>query len=213
MNTMDILKEKLRETGFKITPQRRAVIDILLKHNSEHLSSEQIYDLVRVDCPEIGLATVYRTMQLLDEIGVISKLNLDDGCIRYEISLNKNECHNHHHLICKNCSKIIEVQEDLLESIESKIQERYKFDIVDHDVKFYGLCEDCKKYRILYFHTTIEENKKGSTKEINSYIIAVCSKCKSTYRFNLKHISNENEEKYEVKEGYVEVSEYVYMEK
>ena len=141
----NILKEKLRETGFKITPQRRAVIDILLKHNSEHLSSEQIYDLVRVDCPEIGLATVYRTMQLLDEIGVISKLNLDDGCIRYEISLNKNECHNHHHLICKNCSKIIEVQEDLLESIESKIQERYKFDIVDHDVKFYGLCEDCKK--------------------------------------------------------------------
>ena len=93
MTTMDILKEKLRETGFKITPQRRAVIDILLKHNTEHLSSEQIYDLVRVDCPEIGLATVYRTMQLLDEIGVISKLNLDDGCIRYEISLNKNECH------------------------------------------------------------------------------------------------------------------------
>ena len=74
-------------------------------------------------------------------------------------------------------------------------------------------CEDCKKYRILYFHTTIEENKKDSTKEINSDIIAVCSKCKSTYRFNLKHISNENEEKYEVKEGYVEVSEYVYMEK
>ena len=121
MTTMDILKEKLRETGFKITPQRRAVIDILLKHNTEHLSSEQIYDLVRVDCPEIGLATVYRTMQLLDEIGVISKLNLDDGCIRYEISLNKNECHNHHHLICKNCSKIIEVQEDLLESIENMV--------------------------------------------------------------------------------------------
>ena len=144
MNTMDILKDKLRETGFKITPQRRAVIDILLKHDSEHLSSEQIYDLVRVDCPEIGLATVYRTMQLLDEIGVISKLNLDDGCIRYELSLNKDECHNHHHLICKNCSKIIEVKEDLLENIEKQIQEIYKFNIVDHDVKFYGLCENCK---------------------------------------------------------------------
>ena len=134
MDTMDILKEKLRETGFKITPQRRAVIDILLKHKSEHLSSEQIYDLVRVNCPEIGLATIYRTMQLLDEIGV-----------RYELSLNKDECHNHHHLICKNCSKIIEVQEDLLESIENKIQQIYKFSIIDHDVKFYGLCEDCKQ--------------------------------------------------------------------
>ncbi|RRH41173.1 transcriptional repressor, partial [Clostridioides difficile] len=82
-NTMDLLKDKLKETGFKITPQRRAIVEILLKHDHSHLSSEEIYDLVRVDCPEIGLATVYRTMQLLDEIGLISKLNLDDGCIRY----------------------------------------------------------------------------------------------------------------------------------
>ena len=143
VNTMDILKEKLKETGFKITPQRRAIVDILLKNNSEHLSSEEIYDLVRVECPEIGLATVYRTMQLLDEVGVISKLNLDDGCIRYELNLDKDDCHNHHHLICKKCGKIMEVKEDLLDSIENQIQELYKFNIVDHDVKFYGTCEDC----------------------------------------------------------------------
>ena len=145
MNTMELLKERLKETGFKITPQRRAIVEILLKQSDKHLSSEEIYDLVRVDCPEIGLATVYRTMQLLDEVGAISKLNLDDGCIRYEISLNKDECHNHHHLICKSCSKIVEDQEDLLESIEKKIQELYKFEILDHDVKFYGICENCKK--------------------------------------------------------------------
>ena len=100
-NVMDELKDKLKETGFKITPQRRAIIEILLKHENEHLSSEEIYDLVRVDCPEIGLATVYRTMQLLDDINVISKLNLDDGCVRYEINLNKEDCHHHHHLICQ----------------------------------------------------------------------------------------------------------------
>lgn len=145
MDTMDILKEKLRETGFKITPQRRAVIDILLKHKSEHLSSEQIYDLVRVNCPEIGLATIYRTMQLLDEIGVISKLNLDDGCIRYEINLNKSETHNHHHLICKKCGKIIEVEDDLMDNVEKEIQSVYKFKILDHDIKFYGVCEVCNK--------------------------------------------------------------------
>ncbi len=144
-NTMDMLKDKLRETGFKITPQRRAIIDILLKNESNHLSSEEIYDLVKVDCPEIGLATVYRTMQLLDEIDVISKLNLDDGCIRYELSLNKDECHNHHHLICKNCSKIIEVKEDLLDNIEKSIESAYNFSILDHDVKFYGICEECNK--------------------------------------------------------------------
>ncbi len=144
MNTMDLLKEKLKETGFKITPQRRAIVEILLKHKDKHLSSEEIYDLVRVECPEIGLATVYRTMQLLDDVGAISKLNLDDGCIRYEIDLDNSDAHNHHHLICKNCSCIIEVKEDLLESIEEQIQQIYKFNILDHDVKFYGLCEDCK---------------------------------------------------------------------
>ena len=106
-NVMDELKDKLKETGFKITPQRRAIIEILLKHENEHLSSEEIYDLVRVDCPEIGLATVYRTMQLLDDINVISKLNLDDGCVRYEINLNEEDCHHHHHLICSKCNKII----------------------------------------------------------------------------------------------------------
>lgn len=145
MNTMDLLKDKLKETGFKITPQRRAIVEILIQHNDKHLSSEEIYDLVRENCPEIGLATVYRTMQLLDDVGVISKLNLDDGCIRYEICLDKNDSHNHHHLICKNCSKIIEVKEDLLDTIENEIQKHYKFDILDHDVKFYGLCEECSK--------------------------------------------------------------------
>lgn len=144
MDQMDILKEKLKETGFKITPQRRAIVETLLKNKDEHLSSEEIYDLVRVDCPEIGLATVYRTMQLLDEVGAISKLNLDDGCIRYEIDLDDSDAHNHHHLICKNCGKIIEVKEDLLDSIELEIQKLYKFSIIDHDLKFYGLCESCK---------------------------------------------------------------------
>lgn len=144
MNQMDILKEKLKETGFKITPQRRAIVETLLKHKDKHLSSEEIYDLVRNDCPEIGLATVYRTMQLLDEVGAISKLNLDDGCIRYEIDLDDSDAHHHHHLICKNCGKIIEVKEDLLDSIELEIQNLYNFSIVDHDLKFYGLCEECK---------------------------------------------------------------------
>ena len=109
------------------------------------MSSEEIYDLVRVDCPEIGLATVYRTMQLLDDINVISKLNLDDGCVRYEINLNEEDCHHHHHLICSECNNIIEVKEDLLDSIEREIQSEYKFKIVNHDVKFYGLCEKCNK--------------------------------------------------------------------
>lgn len=142
-NTMEILKEKLKATGFKITPQRRAIIEVLIENENAHLSSEEIYDKVRVNCPEIGLATVYRTMQLLDEINGISKLNLDDGCIRYEINIEGENNHHHHHLICKSCGAIIEVKEDLLEAIEEKVEKTYKFNIKDHDLKFYGECSDC----------------------------------------------------------------------
>ncbi|MDR1773853.1 MAG: transcriptional repressor [Clostridioides sp.] len=144
MDIFEVLKDKLKATGFKITPQRRAVIEVMINNSELHLSSEEIYDLVRKDCPEIGLATVYRTMQLLDEVGAISKLNLDDGCVRYELNLHEGNAHNHHHLICKNCGKIIEVKDDLLDSIERQIEDVYDFKITDHEVKFYGMCNNCK---------------------------------------------------------------------
>ena len=139
---IELLKENLKQKGYKLTPQRRAIVDVIIEKEGEHLTAEEIYDEVKKICPDIGLATVYRTMQLLDEIGAISKLNLDDGCIRYEIDLD-NEGHNHHHLVCKNCGKIIGVEEDLLKDIEMKIQENYKFHVVNHDLKFDGYCEDC----------------------------------------------------------------------
>ncbi|WFD08804.1 Fur family transcriptional regulator [Tepidibacter hydrothermalis] len=140
---IDIVKLKLKEEGYKLTPQRRSIVDIMIKNEGKHLNSEEIYDLVKVECPEIGLATVYRTLQLLDDIGAVSKLNLDDGCCRYEINLN-DETHNHHHLICKKCNKIIEVEEDLLETLEEQIEKNYGFKIFDHDVKFFGMCNSCK---------------------------------------------------------------------
>lgn len=140
---IDVVKSKLKEDGYKLTPQRRSIVDIMIKNEGKHLNSEEIYDLVKVECPEIGLATVYRTLQLLDDIGAVSKLNLDDGCCRYEINLN-DETHNHHHLICKKCNKIIEVEEDLLETLEEQIEKNYGFKIFDHDVKFFGMCNSCK---------------------------------------------------------------------
>ncbi|CAH2213140.1 Fur family transcriptional regulator [Tepidibacter aestuarii] len=140
---IETVKLKLKEEGYKLTPQRRSIVDIMIKNEGKHLNSEEIYDLVKIACPEIGLATVYRTLQLLDDIGAVSKLNLDDGCCRYEINLN-DETHNHHHLICKKCNKIMEVEEDLLETLEEQIEKNYGFKIFDHDVKFFGMCNSCK---------------------------------------------------------------------
>lgn len=138
------LKEKLKLKGYKLTPQRRAIVNKVIEKKGNHLTAEELYDLVKVECPEIGLATVYRTIQLLEEIGVIYKLNLDDGCNRYEL-VNEDEIHQHHHLICTKCGNVTEVEGDLLDSIEKKVEEEYKFKIENHSVKFFGICDECLK--------------------------------------------------------------------
>ncbi|OPJ63625.1 Fur family transcriptional regulator [Clostridium oryzae] len=136
------LKDNLKEKGYKLTPQRRAVVDIISENEGKHLTAEEIYDLVKVDCPEIGLATVYRTLILLEDIGLVSHLDLGDNCNRYEL-VHENENHQHHHLICLQCSKVIEVEGDLLEELESNIENKYNFKIENHSVKFFGLCSEC----------------------------------------------------------------------
>lgn len=144
MDEIEKLKNNLKEKGYKLTPQRRAVVDTIIKSEGQHLTAEELYELVKVDCPEIGLATVYRTVLLLVELGVVCKLDLNDGCSRYEL-VHENENHQHHHLICTNCGKVIEVEGDLLESLEHTIEEKYVFKIKNHSVKFYGLCSECNK--------------------------------------------------------------------
>jgi len=136
------LKLILKEKGYKLTPQRRSILDEIIKNEGSHLTTEEIYDLVKVNCPEIGLATVYRTVQLLEEMGVLYKLDLDDGCCRYELC-DEDESHQHHHLICQNCGKVIEVEGDLLEELEQGIEKKYNFKIKNHSLKFYGICDNC----------------------------------------------------------------------
>ncbi len=140
----DDLKARLKEKGYKLTTQRKAIIHVFLKNQSSHLSPEEIYDNVRNDYPDIGLATVYRTLQLLEQLDIVYKVNFDDGCSRYELNLD-SEDHQHHHLICIKCGKVQEVKLDLLESLETQIEIEGDFKVVDHNVKFFGYCKDCEK--------------------------------------------------------------------
>lgn len=140
---MESLKDKLKEKGYKLTPQRRATLDTIIEHQGDHLSTEEIYEYVKGKCPEIGLATVYRTLQLLDELDLISKISFDDGCGRYELNTHMDD-HQHHHLICLNCNAVIEVEVDLLDCLEAEIEKNYNFIISDHKVKFFGLCSKCQ---------------------------------------------------------------------
>lgn len=138
------IKELLKQKGYKLTSQRSAVLDVILQNEGLHLTVEEIYDKVKEINKDIGLATVYRTVLLFEEIGTITKLEIGDKFARYEL-VHKYEEHQHHHLICNECKKVIEVSDDLLDVLESNIEKKYNFKIQNHTLKFYGLCEECKQ--------------------------------------------------------------------
>ncbi|MCL4515086.1 MAG: transcriptional repressor [Firmicutes bacterium] len=136
------IKEKLAARDYRLTPQRELILEIFAENSDRHLSAEEIYDLIRQKNPDIGLATVYRTLELLEDLKVIQSINFGDGCARYEFTGDR---HHHHHLICLECGEVEEVDEDLLEKLEQSIEEKHGFRITDHQVKFYGICRRCQE--------------------------------------------------------------------
>ena len=140
------VKDLLREKGLKVTSQRLMVLNILSAHGDEHLTVEEIYDLAKEESPEIGLATIYRTVQVLLELHVIEKVTFDDGFARYE--LNGEETGSgprHHHAICTQCGKVYSLETDLLDTLEKQVFESLGFEVTDHEVKLYGLCSACRR--------------------------------------------------------------------
>lgn len=140
-------KELLREKGLKVTNQRLSVLEVLASHRDSHMTAEDIYELVKRDCPEIGLATIYRTVQLLLEMQLVERISLDDGCARYEIGeiFDGEERHHHHHLICQTCGKVQPFHDDLLDELERYIEKNTGFHVSDHELKFYGQCKTCRE--------------------------------------------------------------------
>ena len=113
---LDSIMNSLKEEGYKLTYQREAILQAIIDNKDEHLSNEEIYNIVSKNYPEIGIATIYRTMQLFEKLNIVYKLNFDDGFSRYELNLGTGD-HHHHHLICLKCGKVIEVKLDLFLSL------------------------------------------------------------------------------------------------
>ena len=137
------IKQKLHSLNFKLTPQREATVQVLLENEEGHLSAEDVYLLIKKKVPDIGLATVYRTLELLSELQITQKLNFGDNVTRYEFRSEEAE-HHHHHLVCLECGKVEEINEDWLGPIEEKVQKQFDFLIVDHRLIFQGICSECK---------------------------------------------------------------------
>lgn len=137
------LRGKLSEGGYKMTPQRKEILRIFVEHTG-HMSAEDVYKILREKDSDIGLATVYRALDLLSELGILVRMDFGDGCARYELNTVDPKIHHHHHLICLKCKKVIEFEEDLLEMLEAYIEKKSGFKILNHEVKFFGYCSECR---------------------------------------------------------------------
>lgn len=142
------LEGGIRNRGLRMTIPRQLVAEVL--ENAEgYLSAEEIYSQIKEDYPAIGLATVYRTLMLLDELGIASRYNFGEGKARYIASEDMHAEH-HHQLVCERCYKVIkysdfnEDERELYRKVESVLSEKHGFEINRHIVQFYGICPDCR---------------------------------------------------------------------
>lgn len=139
---------KLRGRGYRMTIPREAIIE-LLNWSRKHPSAEDIYLAVHRTHPTIGLTTVYRTLELLEQMGIIRKLDFGDGRSRYEI-FGGPRWRYHQHLFCMKCGRVMDYmefvteEEKLLKKVGKALSKKYKFKIKTHQLHFYGLCEKCR---------------------------------------------------------------------
>lgn len=136
--------------GYRITKPREAILDVM-SSTQDHLSAEDIYLAVHKFYPNIGLTTVYRNLEMLTNIGMIVKFDFGEGRSKYELSDQYSGKGHHHHLVCKECFKVIDYSDfmsdevNFLKSTEKGLSEKYDFAITDHIIQFFGICKDCKK--------------------------------------------------------------------
>jgi Fur family ferric uptake transcriptional regulator len=133
-----------------MTAPRQAIYQAL-SGSQGHLSADEIFIRVRGTMPGIGLATVYRNLDLLKAGGHIRSVDAGDGKSRYELSQGAGGPGHHHHLICRQCGQVIDYMDfekdelALVKKLENQLSSKYKYQIADHDITFYGTCSNCAK--------------------------------------------------------------------
>lgn len=131
----------LRQRGYKLTPQRRAVLDVIA-HSQGHLTPAALYDRVHQQYPGIGLVTIYRTLRLLAQLGLICEVHAGGNCQSY---LLRRPSEHHHHLICSGCGKVVDFADCDLAQVTGRISRKTGFEVDSHLVEFVGHCQDCRQ--------------------------------------------------------------------
>ena len=134
-----LLEEHLARNGLKQTRQREAIFEAFVGAKG-HVTSEELYEVVRARHPEVGAATVYRALKLFCDAGVARAHHFRDGVTLYE-----REGHHHDHLICTGCGAIVEFERSVIEEEQEKVAAEHGYRLTQHRHILYGLCSKCQK--------------------------------------------------------------------
>jgi len=138
MNTQQLIV-KLREKGFKVTPQRLSICEFILS-SKEHPTVDQVYQVVKRKHPTLSLATVYQTLHLLTESGMLQELGFSDGISRYEPNNSP-----HINIVCKSCGKIQDYESESVRKFLSQITMELKRTLIGQHLEIYTCCDQCEK--------------------------------------------------------------------
>ena len=133
------LVESVRKRGYRMTPQREMILDAI--HDEGHITADDIFRRVRAKSPAVNLATVYRTLELLKELGIVTAIDTGEGCILYELASELP----HHHLVCEGCGHTLELDRDVLLPLEEELCKRYGFTVNFNHLALFGTCPKCQK--------------------------------------------------------------------
>ena len=137
---LGIFIDYLRKKDLKLTEQRKEILNVFLK-TERHLSVEDLYNIAKRKDPNIGQATVFRTLKLLQEADIAKEVDLGDGKVRYEHKYG----HEHHdHLICIRCGRFIEAVDSKIEKLQDDLCKRHGFLPQRHKMEIFGICSKCK---------------------------------------------------------------------
>ena len=138
---LETFKNLLKSNNLKFTSQREAILRTLYD-NPEHFTPEDLYLLIKQKCPEcnVGITTVYRTLNLLEENNIATSISFGSQGKKFELG---NKPH-HDHLICEECNKIIEFEDDQIEQLQEKIATLHHFKLTHHLMQLYGICQECQ---------------------------------------------------------------------
>ena len=134
------LANRLRRHSRKVTEPRRSILDILRQHHHPLTNKEIFGAMPKGAC---DLATIYRSMHLLEGMGIIKRFDFGDGVARFELVTAGDDGH-HHHLICVRCAQIVEIVDCFAPELEQEIAARNGFTAITHKLEFFGVCARCQ---------------------------------------------------------------------